>query len=100
MPPGCWPVVFFTPDREVYSATRGVQRPIDEMAPGVVCDTFERFMEVLQNNEYDFVDPDPTTIDRASERGMLASDRVIDTILLGENVPGVRLPQTNEEGVN
>lgn len=91
------PVVFFTPDREVYSATRGVQRPIDEMAPGVVCDTFERFMEVLQNNEYDFVDPDPSTIDRASEHGMLASDRVIDTILLGKDVPGVRLENCHSE---
>lgn len=85
------PVVFFTPDREVYSATRGVQRPIDEMAPGVVCDTFERFMEVLEKSEYDFVEPDASTVDRASEHGMLASDRVIDTILLGEDVPGVRL---------
>ena len=85
------PVVFFTPDREVYTATRGVQRPIDKMAPGVVCDTFDRFLEVLEKNEYDCVRPDPTTIDRASEHSMLASDRVIDTILFGKDLPGVRL---------
>lgn len=90
------PIVFFTPDREVYTATRGVQRPIDEMAPGVVCDTFEDFMRVLEESSYESVEPDPATIDRASEGGMLASDRVIDTILLGRDVPGVRLGARDE----
>lgn len=85
------PVVFFTPDREVYTATRGVQRPIKEMAPGIVCDTFESFLSVLENNEYEFFTPDPSTIDRAQEGTMLASDRVIDTVLYGRDVPGVRL---------
>ena len=84
------PVVFFTPDREVYTATRGVQRPIEEMAPGVVCDTFEDFMRVLEEGSYESVEPDPSTIDRAAERSGLASDRAIDAILLGQDVPGVR----------
>lgn len=85
------PVVFFTPDREVYTASRGVQRPIDQMAPGVVCDDFESFLSVLENKAYDVKIPDPRTIDRALEGGMLASDRVIDTILFNKDVPGVKL---------
>lgn len=85
------PVVFFTPDREVYSATRGVQRPIKEMAPGTVCDTFQDFIDVLDKGSYQAVVPDPLTVDRASEGGMFASDRVIDTVLLGQDVPGVKL---------
>ncbi len=85
------PVVFYTPDRVEYSVTRGVQRPVKEFAPGVVCDTFDDFMLVLAHRKYEDIEPDSTCIDRAAERGMLASDRVIDTILLGRDVPGVKL---------
>lgn len=85
------PVVFFTPDRDVYSATRGVQRPVNEMAPGVVCDTFEDFIRVLSESSYESVTPDPATVDRARERSGLASDRIIDTILFEKDIPGVRL---------
>lgn len=85
------PVVFYTPDRVAYSATRGVQRPVDQMAPGVVCDTFESFMDVLKSGDYENVKPDPSCLDRALERGMRACDRVIDTILLEKDVPGVRV---------
>lgn len=88
------PVVFYTPDRITYQATRGVQRPVDKMAPGIVCDTFDDFMRVLEKSEYEGVKPDPSCLDRALEGGMLACDRVIDTILLGKEVPGVKL--TNE----
>lgn len=86
------PVVFYTPDRITYQATRGVQRPVEEMAPGIVCDTFDDFMDVLENSAYEGIEPDPSSLDRALEGGMLACDRVIDTILLGRDVPGVKMP--------
>lgn len=85
------PVVFYTPDRIEYSVTRGVQRPVDQMAPGKVCDTFDQFISTLETRDYADVAPDPSCIDRALERSGLASDRVIDTILLGRDVPGVRM---------
>lgn len=91
------PVVFFTPDREVYTATRGVQRPISEMAPGVVCDTFDDFIDVLENDRYESVQPDPTTVDRALEGTGLASDRVIDTVLYGKDAPGVRISSDEDK---
>ncbi|MGI6032792.1 MAG: CDP-glycerol glycerophosphotransferase family protein [Coriobacteriales bacterium] len=84
------PVVFYTPDRVSYSATRGVQRPVDKMAPGIVCDTFDEFVGVLESGSYSDADPDPSCLDRALEHSGLASDRVIDTILLHKDVPGVR----------
>lgn len=87
------PVVFYVPDKLAYTVIRGVQRPIDEMAPGVVCDTFDQFVDVLEKKSYSFDEASPMTLDRAIEGGMLASDRVIDTILLGKDVPGVRLKQ-------
>lgn len=85
------PVVFYVPDKVVYEATRGVQRTVDEMAPGVVCDTFADFMDVLATNAYDAKEPDVSMIDRCLEGSGLATDRAIDTILLGKDVPGVKM---------
>lgn len=84
------PVVFYVPDKVMYEVTRGVQRTVDEMAPGVVCDTFADFIQVLATDAYVDVEPDPSMLDRCLERSGLASDRAIDTILLGRDVPGVR----------
>ena len=84
------PVVFYMPDKLEYSVLRGVQRPIEEMAPGVICETFEDFVEVLGSRSYEQQEPNPLAIDRKVEGGMLACDRAIDTILLGRDVPGVR----------
>lgn len=47
------PVIFFTPDRELYELSRGVHRSVKESAPGKVCDTFEDMMEALQNEDYE-----------------------------------------------
>ena len=85
------PVVFYVPDKIMYEVTRGVQRTVDEMAPGVVCETFEDFMHVLETNEYENVEPHPSCLDRRLEGDEYASDRVIDTILLGKDVPGVKM---------
>ena len=84
------PVVFYVPDKIEYSATRGVQRSVDELAPGIVCDSFPDFVEVLETARYTAVPPDPSMIDRCLEGTGYAADRVIDTVLLGEDVPGVR----------
>ncbi len=84
------PVVFFVPDKLSYTLIRGVQRSIDKMAPGVLCDTFEEFLDVLEYEKYSIDQISPVSLDRAAEGGMLASDRVINTILLHEDVPGVK----------
>ncbi len=84
------PVVFYVPDKVTYSATRGVQRSIDEMAPGQICESFDELLEVLETESYQEKKPDVSSLDRCIEGGMLATDRVIDTILLGKDVPGVR----------
>ena len=85
------PVVFYVPDKVEYSATRGVQRSVDDMAPGVVCDTSEEFVDVLEKAAYRSTAPDASMIDRCSEQAGYAADRVIDAVLLEKEVPGVRL---------
>ena len=47
------PVVFFTPDRELYELSRGVHRSVKESAPGKVCDTFEEMMQALREEDYE-----------------------------------------------
>lgn len=89
------PVVFYVPDKVSYESIRGVQRTVDEMAPGVVCDTFTDFLEVLATDAYDDVEPDPSVIDRCIEGTGYATDRVIDTIILGNDVPGVKMAQSS-----
>lgn len=90
------PVVFYVPDKVAYEATRGVQRTVDEMAPGVVCNTFDSFINVLTAHTYNTTKPDISMIDRCLERGGLASDRAIDTILLKKEVPGVKISDTHQ----
>lgn len=47
------PVLFYTPDREIYELTRGVHRGVKETAPGKVCDTFEEMMYALREEDYE-----------------------------------------------
>lgn len=47
------PVLFFTPDREIYELSRGVHRSVKDSAPGKVCDTFEEMMEAMKNEDYE-----------------------------------------------
>ncbi|WP_288240070.1 CDP-glycerol glycerophosphotransferase family protein [uncultured Bifidobacterium sp.] len=91
------PVIFFTPDKLAYSLIRGVQRPIDEMAPGIICNTFSELLSTIENNLYETYSPHPSSIDRAIERSGLASDRVIDTVIYHKEVQGVRLKTYDNE---
>lgn len=84
------PVVFFTPDRLAYTAIRGVQRPIKDMAPGLVCDSFNQLLDSLSNSAYCTHKMPIGMVDRAAEKTKLASDRVIDFVLFGKDDDEVR----------
>ncbi len=47
------PVLFFTPDRELYELSRGVHRSVKDSAPGKVCDTFEEMMKALMEKDFE-----------------------------------------------
>lgn len=88
------PVIFFAYDESVFKATRGVHRPLDAVAPGPVCRTFSGVID-----ELDAVDAGTFSmpraadmlVDRCAERSGLASDHVIDCVLLGKRNDGVCL---------
>lgn len=85
------PVLFYTYDKNLYSATRGVHRPIDKVAPGKVCDTFEELLSALENQDYTGKKPANFLLDKCIMNEQLASDKVIDFILLKEKVDDICL---------
>lgn len=81
------PVLFFVYDKDVFTATRGVHRPIENVAPGKVCLTFKDVLNALESEDYendkgmkDFL------VDKCVSSKMLASDKVINYVLLHEKV--------------
>lgn len=83
------PVLFFTYDRAMYSATRGVHRPIDKVAPGRVCDNFEQLIDALENEDYGTVEAADFLRDKCVTSDTLASDKVIDYVLLHKDVKDI-----------
>ena len=80
------PVVFYTYDREFYELTRGVHRSILESAPGKVCDTFDQLMECLEHRDFELEKIIQFAKDNFGGYRGDASDRVIDEILLQEEI--------------
>lgn len=80
------PVVFFPYDLDYYAATRGIHRPVEDVAPGAVCmnsaELVEKLTEMVQHPETQQLSP--MLVDRNSQSSKLASDRVIDYLLLGD----------------
>ncbi len=78
------PVLFYVYDKTIYSATRGVHRPIDDVAPGKVCETFEELLKSLYNKDYSQKEKIDFLVDNCVKNKKTASDQVIDFILLGK----------------
>jgi len=76
------PILFFTPDRELYEITRGVHRNIKESAPGKVCDTFEDMLNSIKNEDYEFNKTIDFINNMFDQYEGNASDKIIDLVLL------------------
>ena len=80
------PVIFYTYDLATYSATRGVHRPVKKVAPGPICETFDELLNELEKaNDNNFEIKD-FLIDKCVANDQLASDKVIDYIILHKDV--------------
>ncbi len=78
------PVLFYVFDKNIYSATRGVHRPIDVVAPGKVCMTFDELIDALEKKNYGEKEKVDFLIDKCISNTKIASDQVIDFVLLGK----------------
>lgn len=83
------PIIFYTYDRALYSSTRGVHRPIDKVAPGTICDNFDELMTALNNIDKSEKEVKDFLVDKCLTNKVLASDQVINYILLHEDVEGL-----------
>lgn len=76
------PVLFFVYDKAYFSATRGVHRPIDDVAPGKVCESFDELMNALKNEDYGDKKKAEFLTDNCVTNKKIASDQVIDFVIL------------------
>lgn len=76
------PILFYTPDRELYELSRGVHRSVKECAPGKVCDTFDELMDALKNKDYEIEKVYRFVEENFSDFDGHASDKAINRILL------------------
>ncbi len=83
------PVIFYTYDKAIYSSTRGVHRPIDKVAPGIVCETFDELLKALDSASKPDFEIKDFLIDKCLTNKMLASDQIIDYVLLHKDVEGL-----------
>ena len=75
------PVLFFTPDRELYELSRGVHRSVKESAPGKVCDTFKEMMDAMRNEDYEVEKIYQFVEDNFSQYDGKATDKAIQYVL-------------------
>lgn len=76
------PMLFYTPDRVMYEATRGVHQSIKRTAPGKVCDTFDELMDSLEKQDYDYEKTVQFAQANFDHELSGATDRLIDSVLL------------------
>lgn len=80
------PVLFYVYDKDIYSATRGVHRPIDKVAPGKICNDFDELMQALKNKDYGVKEKADFLIDNCIKNKKIASDQIIDYVILKKGV--------------
>lgn len=76
------PILFYTPDRELYELSRGVHRSVKECAPGKVCDTFDELMDALKNKDYEIEKVYRFVEENFADYDGRAADKAINKILL------------------
>ncbi|WP_165215955.1 CDP-glycerol glycerophosphotransferase family protein [Schaalia sp. ZJ1691] len=82
------PMIFFAPDLDMYSATRGMHRDYRGTAPGQVVTDFDTLLEVLSRPTLDVGKTEEFIAHNFDHTDTHNSDRFIDWLLLG------RLPLT------
>ncbi|MDR2519755.1 MAG: CDP-glycerol glycerophosphotransferase family protein [Eubacteriaceae bacterium] len=75
------PMLFYTFDREIYEATRGVYQSVQDAAPGKVCDTFDELIAALEEGDYEFYKAPLFLKKHFGNIEENASDRLLDYIL-------------------
>lgn len=78
------PVIFYAYDKEVYEISRGVQRSLDDNAPGKVCLTFDELLKTIKNKDFEIEKMKAYAKKNFDKHDALASDMVIDKILLNK----------------
>ncbi len=78
------PIVFFVFDKEEYELTRTMQRSLDEFACGKLCKTMDELVDTIEKKDFQMEKLDKFLEENYSSSDELATDQVIDHILLNK----------------
>lgn len=78
------PMLFFAFDKETYESKRSLHRTLEEFAPGKVCLSFEEMTAAIRAGDYETEKLQKFREENFTHSEGLASDRVIDFILLNK----------------
>jgi len=76
------PILFFAFDKEEYELMRGLHRTLDRHAPGKVCRTTDEILDSIRNDDFEMERLYRFVRENFDETDGLASDKVIDNIIL------------------
>ena len=76
------PIVFFAFDKEKYELERSLHRSLDDNAPGKVCSSLEEVLQAIDNGDLEREKLEKFIDENIHLSDTLASDRVIDEIIL------------------
>lgn len=80
------PMLFFAFDKDNYESKRSLHRTLEESAPGKVCLTFEEMLGTIRKGDFETDKLEKFREENFTHSEGLATDRVIDFILLGKNL--------------
>ena len=78
------PMLFFAFDKEAYELMRGLHRTLDRHAPGKVCRTTSELLEAIRTGDFETERLDRFVRENFDNTDGLASDKVIDNIILNQ----------------
>lgn len=79
-------IIFYVYDKDIYCSTRGIHRPLEDVAPGKICTNFDELLGVLRNKNYKNQNKKEFLVDKCLTNKKIASDQIIDYILLEKGV--------------
>ncbi len=80
------PVIFYAYDKEVYEISRGVQRKLDDTAPGKICKSFEEVIKTIKEKDFELEKLKKYRAINFDKKEQLSADQIIDRILLDKQV--------------
>lgn len=79
------PIIFYVYDKDIYEATRGIHRKLEDIAPGKICLNFDELLDCLRYNSFEDKKTNSLLIDKCLVNKKCSCDQIIDYIILKDD---------------